>query len=131
MTNDRRPPWRAWVALLFVAAVLIAFFVLLRPDTPQATPKPDSSPINHVGMSRPSVTQPLSPLSRADLLDAAARAASAYAAGEPPPSENLALAGRSFILRLPFGCTGPVEAGQYLETLVGSMTARRTPFARR
>jgi hypothetical protein len=59
---------------------------------------------------RPSVTPPLT---RADILTAAARAASAYAAGETP-SGSEPLVGRPFAVRLAFGCggpgTGPAEA---------------------
>lgn len=51
-------------------------------------------------------------LGRAEILAAAGAAAAAYAAGEPYPSAAAALAGRRFVLRLPFGCYGPApDAG--------------------
>jgi len=52
------------------------------------------------------------PVERADLLDAAARAADASASGAPSPPENAGLIGRRFRLVLPFGCGGaqPPEA---------------------
>lgn len=53
------------------------------------------------------------PLTRADLLAATVRAASAYAAGETPTASD-PLVGRPFAVRLAFGCggpgTGPAEA---------------------
>jgi hypothetical protein len=44
-------------------------------------------------------------LSRADILSALAAAASAHAARQTP--DDAALTGRSFAIKLPFGCTGP------------------------
>lgn len=55
----------------------------------------------------PIMPAPLPALSRADLVKAAAEAASAYAAGTVPTDAD-PLAGRSFSVRLPFGCSGPV-----------------------
>lgn len=44
-------------------------------------------------------------LSRGDLVAAAAQAASAYAAGQPPAAVD-PLAGRTFAIRMPFACNG-------------------------
>jgi len=52
---------------------------------------------------------PLSAAGRAELLAAFARAADAAAAGRPLPDANRQLVGRTFSLRLPFGCNGPVS----------------------
>ena len=49
---------------------------------------------------------PPPPLDRVALLAAAASAADAVASGTALPQSNAALVGRSFILRLPFGCRG-------------------------
>lgn len=60
----------------------------------------------------PAVTPPVlpganPPLTRADLLAAATRAASAYAAGETPSGSD-PLVGRPFAVRMAFGCGGPL-----------------------
>ncbi|WP_420470132.1 hypothetical protein [Brevundimonas sp. FT23042] len=57
----------------------------------------------------PTPLQPTAPLSRADLLAAVSRAASAYAAGQAGEGAD-PLVGRNFAIRTPFGCTGPASA---------------------
>lgn len=57
----------------------------------------------------PAVTEPAT-LGRAEMVAALALAASAYAAGAPA-SDGPMLAGRTFSIRLPFGCFGPADAG--------------------
>lgn len=52
----------------------------------------------------PVIPTPPPPLDRAALLAAAARAADAVASGAPLPPSNAALIGRSFVLRIAFGC---------------------------
>lgn len=54
------------------------------------------------------VSVPLLPLDRAQLLAATAAAADATASGKPLPVRNTGLVGRSFVIRLPFGCRGPL-----------------------
>lgn len=54
----------------------------------------------------PVIPAPPPPLDRAGLLAAVADAADAVARGAPLPPANEALVGRSFVLRLPFGCGG-------------------------
>ncbi|MFM2282339.1 MAG: hypothetical protein RLZZ444_4570 [Pseudomonadota bacterium] len=53
---------------------------------------------------------PLTALGRGDLIAAFARASDATAAGQPLPDANRQLVGRTFNLKLPFGCNG--EAGK-------------------
>lgn len=57
----------------------------------------------------PVVPTPPPALSRADLVSAAAQAASAFAEGRTAASAD-PLVGRPFSVRLPFGCTGPIPA---------------------
>ncbi|HZG08003.1 MAG TPA: hypothetical protein VEZ70_03380 [Allosphingosinicella sp.] len=98
--------WRALVAAGVFVVLLIAAVLIARPDGPREdeTPKParKSAP--------PVVAAPSPPLARADLIDAAARAADAQARGLPAPAGDGELAGRRFTLRLPFGCTGSAAA---------------------
>lgn len=69
------------------------------PAAPEASPAPPSAPAAVIPAPPP-------PLGRAALLDAVALAADAASAGRPYPEAAAALAGRSFRLKLPFGCTG-------------------------
>lgn len=82
-------------------------FLILRPDRADETPK--SEPIPAPPAPALPATKP--PLSRAELIEAVARAADAYATGQPAPSANAELAGRRFSLVIPFGCEGPGETG--------------------
>lgn len=52
--------------------------------------------------------KPEPPLGRADILAAVARAADAQAGGQPQPEADRSLVGRSFTLKVPFGCGGPL-----------------------
>lgn len=63
---------------------------------PAPAPVPDPSPTSAV-------------LGRADLIELAAAAADAAAAGRAPGPEVARADGRRFELRLPFGCNGPAE----------------------
>lgn len=60
----------------------------------------------------PVIPAPVPPLDRAGLIAAAASAADAVASGSALPQSNAALVGRSFILRMPFGCSGEMADGQ-------------------
>ena len=70
---------------------------------------------NAANMSRPAaplpIPEPEPALGRAELLAAARSAAGAYAAGRPLPTETAELAGREFVLAIPFGCPG-AEPGE-------------------
>lgn len=60
----------------------------------------------------PVIPAPPPPLDRAALIAAAADAADAVAGGSALPPSNAALIGRSFILRMPFGCGGEMADKQ-------------------
>jgi hypothetical protein len=109
-------------------------FLMLRPSAraPQAvaipSPAPTSLPTPAPAPASPSV------LGRTELIEAAARAASAFAAGQPAPPENIRLAGQRFALRLPFGCGGPVSdenelgpAGWFYDAETQTLRAQVTP----
>ena len=102
--------WRglAAIGLLVVGAATV---VLTWPDPvakqrsvalPQAPAAPLSPP-------------PLQKLDRAALIDAAALAASAYAAGNLTDAKFEEFTGRRFELVLPFGCSGPAAREEKLE----------------
>lgn len=78
-------------------------------------PANNQSSVNEANASHPpapvEIPQPEPALGRSQLLDAAHRAASAYAARRPAPSELATFAGREFTLVIPFGCPG-AEAGE-------------------
>ncbi|WP_344709468.1 hypothetical protein [Sphingomonas humi] len=86
---------------LLIAAVLIA--------------RPGTKTVDEVSPPAPRPVQPeqpttLTPLTRADLIDVAARAADAHARGVAIAPEDNALVGRPFTVTLPFGCDGPAAA---------------------
>lgn len=71
------------------------------------------TPIASTAPATPVVSVPPPALTRGDLVSAAAQAASTYAGGEIPATPD-PLVGRSFAVRLPFGCgaPAPVEASK-------------------
>jgi hypothetical protein len=78
---------------------------------PPAGNRVTSDPANETRPAAPvALPEPEPPLGRSQLLDAARRAASAYAARRLPPAEAANLAGREFTLTIPFGCGGPEGA---------------------
>lgn len=87
----------------------------------------------------PVIPAPPPPLDRAALLKAAADAADAVASGSALPKANAALTGQSFILRLPFGCSGEMSDGDNEGSWAGwtynpksralKLTARPSEFA--
>jgi hypothetical protein len=98
--------WRALLAGGVFVALLISAVLIARPGGPEeeVIALPVAKPTS------PVIAAPAPPLTRADLIDAAARAADAHARGVPLLAEDSELAGRRFTLRLPFGCVVPAEA---------------------
>jgi len=84
---------------------------------PDGSGEPRASPTGEEGEQTPAtapvqITEApsLAPVSRGDLLTAFARAADATAAGLALPDANKPLVGRTFSLKLPFGCSGEAKA---------------------
>lgn len=98
--------WRALVAGGVFIALLIAAVLIARPEKApiEELPVPARLP------PPPVAAAPVLPLGRAELIDAAARAADAHARGAAVSPEDSKLVGRRFTLQLPFGCTGSAEA---------------------
>ena len=107
---------RLIAALTIVAAVAILVILFARSSRDQAerTPPAAVAPGPTPPAKPPPPPRPAPLLSRAELIDAARAAASAYALGGPPPSEEARLIGRQFQLSLPFGCDGeqPADGGR-------------------
>ncbi|WP_338503075.1 hypothetical protein V6R86_06695 [Sphingomonas kaistensis] len=99
--------WRALVAGGVFIALLIAAVLIARPEKApiEELPVPARLP------PPPVAAAPVLPLGRAELIDAAARAADAHARGATVSPEDSKLVGRRFTLQLPFGCTGSAETG--------------------
>lgn len=85
-----------------VLATVAASLLLTQCDR---TPKPiEAEPVTAPAPAP--VIAPPAAMTRADLLGAVSRAASAYAAGDEIAGAD-PLVGRPFSIRIPFGCTGP------------------------
>lgn len=95
----------------WAGAALVAFSamtVACSREEAKPAPTPPAPP--------PAAPPPVAPpaaLGRAELLEAVAKAASAFAAGDPHSEAAKALAGRQFTLKLPFACgrLAPEDAG--------------------
>jgi hypothetical protein len=91
---------------LVVAAILA--WAVLRPHAPKSPPEPAAPAAPTViEPPPPKIVEPEAPLTRAELIEAAHAAASAYAAGDPAEAGKDPLVGREFAIRIPFGCRGP------------------------
>lgn len=117
------------IGLVIVALVAGSFGDRGRPsDT--AAPADEPRPLQ---IDTPPLPIPDPPLSRADLIGLAAHAASAHATGQPLKPEDAALVGRNFVVRIPFGCGGPIAAeatsGAHWrhDAAAGSITLRAYP----
>jgi hypothetical protein len=104
----------ALAAALVVVAVLVVA-AIVGGDRHNAVPEPQppaqqkpAGPAS-LNIETPPLSLPSPPLSRKELIAAAARAASAYAAGEAPPAEDAGLVGQTFRIQVPIGCNGPLD----------------------
>lgn len=109
--NHKFVRWGWGLAAIAASAIIgIGIGALLPttdPDT-KTTSRPPA-PTQTADQTKPPVTPvPLLPLERPQLLAAAAAAADAVAGGQPLPVQNTSLVGRTFVIRLPFGCNGPL-----------------------
>jgi len=116
MTKVRGSRWRAWTAALLILALPVLGYWLIRTEAPPVEPGPVVTSPAPLPTVRPTPAQPPRPsaLGRLDLIEAARKASGAYAAELAAPAENVALAGRRFILRLPFGCAGAAQRAEEL-----------------
>lgn len=100
------------------AIILMSAGLLLAGCQPKAPEPPPPEVKTEVPAAPAPVEAPIVPLTppvltRGDLVSAAGQEASAFAEGKVPAAGD-PLAGRSFAVRIPFGCTGaaPVEGGE-------------------
>lgn len=113
--NRPRPLDRKFALVAPIAigltAIVVLLILLLRP-APPAKPMPSTTTPAPVSVPAPapapaSATPVASaPVGRVELIAGGQAAADAYAAGAPAPSAGLT--GRSFALRVAFGCAGPL-----------------------
>lgn len=97
-------------AVVFVMILGAVGVMLLRGGEGDDAPEPEPTLETPEPVQTPAIPLPPPPLTRADLLDMVDQAAAAHAAGETPQGQR-ALSGRTFRVKIPFGCFGPREAG--------------------
>lgn len=119
------------VALIIVAVIVRGVFEREQPVEPAPpTGEPAARPLQ---IDTPPLPIPPPPLSRGDLIGLATRAASAHSTGQALSAEDVGLIGRNFVVRIPFGCQGPVAENQPRgaywrhDAARGSMTLRAYP----
>jgi hypothetical protein len=129
----KRSRWRPAAAIGVLVAVAGGWLLLAR-DAPDAGGTPPPPRQAAAPPAEPPPTPAREALDRAELIAAAARAANAFARGEPAPEENIALAGRRFVLVQPFGCGGPASSAEQIgafgwayDAARGTLRARATP----
>lgn len=105
-----RAVWRDAVSSLGATFGLLALVACDDTSSQRAEQKQTVQLPRVVPAPSPPPAAPAPALTRNDFLDAAARAASDYAAGQSSPEAG-ALAGQRFSIRIPFGCAGPSVDG--------------------
>ncbi len=90
------------------ALALVSLLLVQCERKPDAAPTPAPPVTTPAPPPKPIVVPPAPTLTRADILAALAQAGAAYAAGETLPADPLV--GRTFAIRLPFGCEAPRAA---------------------
>ncbi|ADL01368.1 hypothetical protein [Brevundimonas subvibrioides] len=101
---------RSILAAALVSAASLALVQCDRAADAPTTPDTADAPVAIPEKATPLAPQPQTALGRGDLISAAAQAASAYAEGRTPTTAD-PLIGRSFTVRMPFGCSGPAIPG--------------------
>lgn len=102
----KRPLIGPIVSVLALAALIVGGALLNvqhereRAAAARPPPPPPSPPLLKLDLPPP-------PLARAELVQEASAAASAYASGAKPTLTRSPLIGRRFAIRIPFGCNGP------------------------
>ena len=109
------------IALVAGAVVLIATLNSRPPAPPPPKPAPPPAP---VPVQTPPQLAPEPPLDRAALIALGGAAADAYAAGETMTKDTAI--GRRFVIRLPFGCSGPLTSSSTAQAGYRYDPARKT-----
>lgn len=105
MTMPGRTRWRGWAAAVMLLLAAVGGYALLDEGGERRdSTAPDAG---QAGVAPQAVPHPAPVLDRAALIDAAGRAASAHAAGQPMDGIAERLSGRRFRLEMPLGCAGP------------------------
>lgn len=101
---------RSITAAALVAAAALPLVQCDRVADAPTAPMPADAPVAAPEKANPVAPPAQATLSRSDLIAAAAQAASTYAEGLTPTTTD-PLIGRSFTIRMPFGCAGPSILG--------------------
>lgn len=96
----------AAIVLIAIAGAIIGAILRRPPADERIAPPPQQNQAKQE-KTPAKLPVPLLPLDRAQLLAASAAAADSVASGRPLAARNAAMAGRTFVIRLPFGCEGP------------------------
>ncbi|SCY15552.1 hypothetical protein SAMN05660666_00860 [Novosphingobium aromaticivorans] len=96
--------------LVGLAALIMSGCSSNVPGEDQAAPSDAASEnVSEVAPGQPTEATRLAPIGRIDLIAAFGRASDAVAAGQALPDANRQLVGRTFSLKLPFGCDGEAD----------------------
>lgn len=107
-SKDRRLGLVAPLVIAGVIAALILGGFLLRPGERRAPVASEPAQPAPAPVSPTPSPAKSPPLTRAELLSYADEVSAAFAAGQPLSNElKVAIRGRAFVLRIPFGCDGP------------------------
>jgi hypothetical protein len=97
-------------AIALLLAIPLLAVLLVRPASEPEDLQSASEPIADPTEILPDTPAAARLIDRAELISAAGRASRALGSPEPPPAENIRLAGQRFALYLPFGCDGSAPA---------------------
>jgi len=113
----------AIVAIVLLLALAGYLMSRSRPSPQTAGPPPAvTAPAAPVA----ALPQPAPPLGRAELVASANAASADYASGRTAPSRSDQMIGRSFSIRIPFGCEGPQAVASGKQASVEYDAARKT-----
>jgi hypothetical protein len=107
LSERRTKNGRGWIAAGVFVALIAGAILLVRPSP---APEP-ARPVADKPAKTAPIELPPPLLERRALIEAAAEVADAAATGRSPPPAVAALAGRRFLLVVPFGCNGPGSEG--------------------
>ncbi|MDO9336679.1 MAG: hypothetical protein Q7T61_09790 [Caulobacter sp.] len=106
-TRDRKISLVAPVVIGAIVVLLLGALVLFNPAARSPAPEPKPPAPAAEAPAADSPPPRVGPLTRRELIEGAALATAAFAAGSGPSGDLAEMKGRAFLLRIPFGCEGP------------------------